>query len=138
MYKGKSLFKKFEKQDIMNFVGAHPRLMTSHLYYRNNHRRRNEEYLFLDELLEVRNTLLIYKLLHHNDKIPDIKVSLENRDKTIAYFNKYFDKDTFDYMKYEPEHGIVILNLHSDKTQKQLNKLLKELLNETRKYLKIQ
>jgi hypothetical protein len=37
----------------------------------------------LDELLETRKTLLIYRLLHCKDKIPDIKVKLENREKQL-------------------------------------------------------
>ena len=37
----------------------------------------------LDELNETRNTLLIYRLLHHNDKIPDIKLNLTGREKQL-------------------------------------------------------
>jgi hypothetical protein len=37
----------------------------------------------LDELLETRNMLLIYRLLHFEDKIPDIKLNIENREKQL-------------------------------------------------------
>ena len=37
----------------------------------------------LDELNETRNTLLIYRLLHHNDNIPDIKLNLIGREKQL-------------------------------------------------------
>jgi hypothetical protein len=35
----------------------------------------------LDELLETRNLLLVYRLLHFNDKIPDVRLNIENREK---------------------------------------------------------
>lgn len=56
---------------------------------------------------------------------------------TIKYFKEYFKDSTFDYLIYEPDNKIIILNLHSNKTQKELNKLLKELMNEIRKFFKI-
>jgi len=37
----------------------------------------------LTELLETRKNLLIYKLLHFHDKIPDIKLNIENREKQL-------------------------------------------------------
>ena len=37
----------------------------------------------LDELNEVRNKLLIYRLLHYNDPIPDIEIDLQNREKQL-------------------------------------------------------
>ena len=37
----------------------------------------------LDELLETRNKLLIYKLQHHHEKIPNIKINLKNREKQL-------------------------------------------------------
>src|SRR5215210_7107517 len=37
----------------------------------------------LDELNETRNIMLIYRLLHHNDKIPDIKLNLIAREKQL-------------------------------------------------------
>jgi hypothetical protein len=43
-----------------------------------------EEYQhLLDELLEARNTLLVYRLLHFKDKIPDIKLNIHNREKQL-------------------------------------------------------
>jgi hypothetical protein len=43
-----------------------------------------EEYQhLLDELLEVRNKLLIYRLLHFKEKIPDIKLNIQNREKQL-------------------------------------------------------
>jgi hypothetical protein len=43
-----------------------------------------EEYQqLLDELLEAKNTLLIYRLLHFKDKIPDIKLNIQNREKQL-------------------------------------------------------
>jgi hypothetical protein len=43
-----------------------------------------EEYQqLLDELLDTRNTLLVYRLLHFRDKIPDIKLNIQNREKQL-------------------------------------------------------
>jgi hypothetical protein len=43
-----------------------------------------EEYQqLLDELLETRNLLLLYRLLHFKDKIPDIKLNIKNREKQL-------------------------------------------------------
>jgi hypothetical protein len=43
-----------------------------------------EEYQqLLDELLDTRNTLLVYRLLHFKDKIPDIKLNIHNREKQL-------------------------------------------------------
>jgi hypothetical protein len=37
----------------------------------------------LDELLQARNLLLLYRLVHLNDKIPDIRLNIENREKQL-------------------------------------------------------
>jgi hypothetical protein len=37
----------------------------------------------LSELLETRKKLLVYRLLHFHDKIPDIKLNIENREKQL-------------------------------------------------------
>ena len=37
----------------------------------------------LDELNEMRNTLLIVRLLHFNEKIPDIKLNIKGREKQL-------------------------------------------------------
>jgi hypothetical protein len=37
----------------------------------------------LKELLDLRNTLLIYRLLHYKNSIPDIRVNLQNREKQL-------------------------------------------------------
>ena len=37
----------------------------------------------LNELLETRKNLLVNKLLHFHDKIPDIKLNIENREKQL-------------------------------------------------------
>ena len=43
-----------------------------------------ENQKLLDELLEFRNTLLIYKLLHFHKPIPDIKdLNIKNREKQL-------------------------------------------------------
>jgi Bifunctional DNA primase/polymerase, N-terminal len=43
-----------------------------------------EEYQqLLDELLETRNALLVYRLLHFKDKIPNIKLNIQNREKQL-------------------------------------------------------
>lgn len=43
----------------------------------------NEHILLLDELMEVRNSLLIYRLKHYGEKLPDIKTNLHNREKQL-------------------------------------------------------
>ena len=43
-----------------------------------------EEYQqLLDELLDTRNALLVYRLLHFKDKIPNIKLNIQNREKQL-------------------------------------------------------
>lgn len=37
----------------------------------------------LDELTETRNLLLLYRLVHFNDKIPDIHLNIQNREKQL-------------------------------------------------------
>jgi hypothetical protein len=37
----------------------------------------------LDELNDMRNTLLIFRLLHYNEKLPDIKLNIHNREKQL-------------------------------------------------------
>jgi len=43
----------------------------------------NELQELLDELINVRNTLLIYRLLHFHENIPDIELNLQNREKQL-------------------------------------------------------
>jgi hypothetical protein len=42
-----------------------------------------EHQLLLNELLETRKNLLVYKLLHFHDKLPDIQLNIENREKQL-------------------------------------------------------
>jgi hypothetical protein len=58
-------------------------------------------------------------------------------ENTMKYFLEYFDQNTFDYLKYDPEHNVIIINLNSDKTQNELHRLLKELLNQIKILLDI-
>jgi hypothetical protein len=45
----------------------------------------DEKYkLLFNELLDIRKLLLIYRLLHHNDPIPDIVLNIKNRDKQLC------------------------------------------------------
>ena len=37
----------------------------------------------LNELNETRNLLLIHRLIHYQDKIPDVKLNIENREKQL-------------------------------------------------------
>lgn len=43
----------------------------------------SEHILLLNELMEIRNALLIYRLKHYGDKLPDIKTNLHNREKQL-------------------------------------------------------
>ena len=43
-----------------------------------------EKFQFLlDELEDIRKLLLVYRLMHYNDKFPDIETNLENREKQL-------------------------------------------------------
>jgi len=42
-----------------------------------------EHLLLLDELMEIRNSLLIYRLEHYGEKLSDIKTNLQNREKQL-------------------------------------------------------
>jgi hypothetical protein len=56
-----------------------------------------EEYqALLEELTEIRNMLLIHRLLHFNDKIPDIKLNIKNREKQLfkPLIRLYHNTDT--------------------------------------------
>jgi hypothetical protein len=59
-------------------------------------------------------------------------------DKTIIAFKTYFSKNTFDYRVYDPENNTIILDLHSNKTLRELNRLLKEVMDGVKKYLKVE
>ena len=37
----------------------------------------------LDDLLELRNMLLIYRLLHYHDEIPNVELNIQNREKQL-------------------------------------------------------
>ena len=37
----------------------------------------------LDELYEMRNTLLVLRLLHFNEKVPNIKLNIKGREKQL-------------------------------------------------------
>jgi hypothetical protein len=63
--------------------------------------------------------------------------SPEYREKTASSFRKFFDENSFDYVMYNRDSNIIILNLHSNKTQKILNQVANELMIEIKKYLKI-
>jgi hypothetical protein len=43
----------------------------------------NEHQDLLNELNETRNLLLVYRLLHYNDKIPNIQLNIQNREKQL-------------------------------------------------------
>lgn len=43
----------------------------------------NEHQDLLNELNETRNLLLVYRLLHYNNKIPNIQLNIQNREKQI-------------------------------------------------------
>ena len=59
------------------------------------------------------------------------------KDKTMYYFKGSFNKDDFDYLKYESENNLIVLDLDSAKTLKNLNKIAIELINHLRVYLNI-
>jgi hypothetical protein len=63
--------------------------------------------------------------------------SPEYEAKTIRYFLEYFDENSFDYLRYDLDDKIIILNLNSNKTKNLLNSLVKELMNETRVLLEV-
>jgi hypothetical protein len=42
-----------------------------------------EHLLLLDELMKIRNSLLIYRLQHYGEKLSDIKTNLQNREKQL-------------------------------------------------------
>jgi hypothetical protein len=45
----------------------------------------DEDYVAqLDELTDMRKLLLVYRLLHHNEPIPNIKLNLKNRDNQLC------------------------------------------------------
>ena len=54
---------------------------------------------------------------------------------TISYFKESFNKEDFDYIKYEPT--LIVLDLDSSKTQKKLNKIAIELIDHLKVYLNI-
>ena len=57
---------------------------------------------------------------------------------TINYFKKSFNRDDFDYLKYEPENKLIVLDLDSNKTLKKLNKIVVELISHLKIYLNLE
>jgi hypothetical protein len=66
----------------------------------------------LQELLEMRNLLLIYRLLHHDDKFPDIKLNLTGREKQL----------------FKP----ILRIFQNTKTQKELEPVISDYINDKR------
>jgi hypothetical protein len=63
--------------------------------------------------------------------------SPEYREKTASSFRKFFDENSFDYLMYYRDSNTIILNLHSNKTQKKLNEVTNELMIEIKRYLNV-
>jgi hypothetical protein len=59
------------------------------------------------------------------------------KDKTMHYFKESFNKDDFDYLKYDPDNKLIVLDLDSAKTLKKLNKIVAELIPRLKIYLGI-
>jgi|SRR5215204_2834623 len=57
------------------------------------------------------------------------------KDPTISYFKELFNKEDFDYIKYEPT--LIVLDLDSAKTQKKLNKIAIGFIHHLKLYLNI-
>jgi hypothetical protein len=79
-----------------------------------------EEYQqLLDELLNTRNTLLVYRLLHFKDKIHDIKLNIQNREKQL------FKPVLRVFQNTQTLHGLlpVISNYISQRRQSNANSL---------------
>jgi hypothetical protein len=57
------------------------------------------------------------------------------KDSTISYFKESFNKEDFDYIKYEPT--LIVLDLDSAKTQKKLNKIAIGFIDHLKLYLNI-
>jgi hypothetical protein len=60
------------------------------------------------------------------------------RDSTMHYFKESFNKDDLDYIKYEPESNLIVLDLDSNKTQRKLNEIVVELINHLKIYLNLE
>ena len=57
---------------------------------------------------------------------------------TIHYFKESFNRDDFDYIKYEPENKLIILDLDSNKTLKKLNEIVEDLICQLKIYLNLE
>jgi hypothetical protein len=45
----------------------------------------DEDYkLLLDELVDIRKVLLVYRLLHYSNPVPNVKLTIKNRDKQLC------------------------------------------------------
>jgi len=78
--------------DSLRAKGFNQRVIEMNCYYGNpqediaeiaNPAGAKEFQGLLDELEETRNLLLAYRLLHYNEKIPDIKLNLKGREKQL-------------------------------------------------------
>ena len=54
-----------------------------------------------DELLDFRKLILCYRLIHYTDDLPQIKVSLINRDEELTYplLQLFYGKEAFEEIK---------------------------------------
>jgi hypothetical protein len=55
----------------------------------------------------------------------------------LSYFKEKFSKDDFDYIIYEPDDNLIVLDLDSVKTQNKLKLIAYELIDELKKHLEL-
>ena len=60
------------------------------------------------------------------------------KKKTRRYFKESFNKDNFDYLKYDPDNKLIVLDLDSNKTLRKLNKIVVELISHLKIYLDLE
>lgn len=76
-------------------------------------------------------------LRHLFTHTPDINRSTQPyRANTITNFMKHFDKIDFDYLEFDYEKNLIILDINSQKTQKRLKTVILEFIKEVESYLK--
>jgi hypothetical protein len=63
------------------------------------------------------------------------KNNMSYEQGTIEKFKRHFGKEDFDYLKFEPENNVIIVDINSSKTQERLKKIVSDFINEIKLYI---
>jgi hypothetical protein len=143
--KGNEPLLDFQKQDlnVLKLNDSQHSLLQrlSRAILHNNSGLPEESLKEIYSIIEHRNDFLNrdkYSCLRHLfTHTPNINRSTQPyRENTITNFMKHYNKNDFDYLEFDYEKNLIILDINSRKTQKKLESVMSEFIQEVESYLK--